>query len=138
MKRGDIGICIECGKEFIAANPKQIRHKECNEVMKLRKKEEVQYSRYTIFARDDFKCVYCGKSSIEHGAYLVLDHIVPYIDSKDSSIYNLITACFHCNGVKGPSRLSKDVYERIIRRNIERNKGISPSKQREVEITLTE
>jgi len=132
MKINDTGICEICGKEFTATYSRQRVHKECIKERELRKKERIEYSKFTIFQRDDFKCVYCGRSPIENGVMLVLDHIISYADTKDNSIYNLITCCYECNIAKGAWGLSKEVYERIIQRNIKKNKGISMKKQIEL------
>jgi 5-methylcytosine-specific restriction endonuclease McrA len=123
---------------FWTHNPNSKYCRKCSPDMRKRKNEYADASRYTIFLRDDFKCVYCGKSSIEDGVKLVLDHINPYIDSKDNSIYNLITSCSECNLTKARNKLPIEIYKRIIDRNIERNKGISMEKQADVFKVLNE
>ena len=128
-------ICIKCGAPASPRSKQNLCH-ECTEAKRLKDKEDRELSYFAIFKRDDFKCVYCGKSSIEDGVKLVLDHLMPYIDTKDNSVYNLVTACWDCNGLKTSTQLSKEVYERIIKRNIQRNKGISPERQAQIELIL--
>lgn len=76
---------------------------------------------FFILERDNFRCVYCGKSSIEDGVKLEVDHLVPssitnleLIDEKDDM---LVTSCSECNHQKSDSILSDDVMKRIIDRN---------------------
>jgi CRISPR/Cas system Type II protein with McrA/HNH and RuvC-like nuclease domain len=125
---GKIITCLRCGKKVYRKG----NAKFCPECVKenvLIYKETKEVGKWVIFSRDEFRCVYCGKSSIEDGVKLELDHIVPYIDSEDNSIYNLITTCSDCNMHKGATHLSQSVYERIIKKNIERTRGISIKKQ---------
>lgn len=136
MSSGGVINCAECGIEMVK---KSHNHKYCkgcrDEVTRrtaLQEREESSRARYAIFLRDDFRCVYCGMSSIEDGVKLVLDHIMPYSAGGDNTIYNLATACFTCNTTKAANVLPIDVYERIVERNKKRNKGISASMQAEV------
>ncbi len=132
MKVGTIGQCQYCGKPFTATNTCQIFCKPCVKLREMHRKETIHRGRYAIFERDDHKCVYCGQSPIEDGVKLVIDHIIPYSISHDNGIYNLITACNECNRSKSNRPLKQEIYERIVKRNIERNEGISPEKQQEI------
>jgi hypothetical protein len=51
--------------------------------------------RFKIFARDGFKCRYCGKTSAD--AILVVDHIHPVCEGGTDDPENLATACEPCN-----------------------------------------
>jgi 5-methylcytosine-specific restriction endonuclease McrA len=130
------GICDVCGNEFIKRQHKHTSCKTCRDKEKLHKGETTEYARFIIFERDDFKCVYCGRSSIEDGISLCLDHVRPYSISHDNSIYNLVSACYECNMMKSGNPLRRDIYKRIIQRNIKRNGGISVEKQIEVDQIL--
>jgi 5-methylcytosine-specific restriction endonuclease McrA len=56
-------------------------------------------SRELIFARDQYRCVYCGRVfPIEE---LTLDHVQPRARAGDRSAGNLVTACRGCNVLKG-------------------------------------
>ena len=54
-------------------------------------------SRRALFARDEWRCVYCGTS----GGRLTLDHVVPRSRGGDSVWENVVTACAPCNLRKG-------------------------------------
>jgi hypothetical protein len=55
--------------------------------------------RARIFARDGFRCVYCGE--VLPPEQLSLDHVQPRLRGGDSSEGNLVTACRPCNLRKG-------------------------------------
>jgi hypothetical protein len=134
-KRVDV-VCVGCGKVFSAKMSTTTHCKRCLAERRMIITEEAKMARYTIFLRDDFKCVYCGQSSIEDGVKLVLDHVIPYSTEKNNSIYNLITSCVKCNMTKVTHPLPLSVYNRIAERNIIRNKGISASKKKELDNIL--
>jgi 5-methylcytosine-specific restriction endonuclease McrA len=54
-------------------------------------------SRRVLFARDGWRCVYCGTAS----GRLTLDHVLPRSRGGDSSWENVVTACSPCNLRKG-------------------------------------
>src|SRR5213083_1303433 len=54
-------------------------------------------SRRALFARDGWKCVYCGTAS----GRLTLDHVVPRSRGGDSVWENVVTSCAPCNLKKG-------------------------------------
>lgn len=55
--------------------------------------------RRRIFARDEHRCVYCGR--VFPGDRLSLDHVEPRRKGGDHSDGNLVTACLPCNRLKG-------------------------------------
>ena len=61
--------------------------------------------REDVFARDGYRCVYCG------GAFpaeaLSVDHVQPRMRGGDRSGGNLVTACGGCNTRKGHRRLAE-------------------------------
>jgi 5-methylcytosine-specific restriction endonuclease McrA len=61
-------------------------------------------SRRALFARDNWRCVYCGTS----GGRLTLDHVVPRSRGGDSVWENVVTSCAPCNMRKG-NRLLHEV-----------------------------
>ena len=121
---GGYGLCKHCRSVFAKKNASQrFCSDDCREQYYLIQKENLRHvekARYSIFERDDFKCVYCGKSSIEDGVVLCIDHIEPYSVRMNNNVYNLITSCSQCNISKGPYSLRRDVYDRIIARNKKR------------------
>ncbi len=54
-------------------------------------------SRRALFARDGWRCVYCGTT----GGRLTLDHVVPRSRGGDSVWENVVTSCAPCNLQKG-------------------------------------
>jgi 5-methylcytosine-specific restriction endonuclease McrA len=58
-------------------------------------------SRRALFARDGWRCVYCGSSS----GRLTLDHVVPRSKGGESIWENVVTACAPCNLRKGDRML---------------------------------
>ena len=55
--------------------------------------------RLAIYHRDNLACVYCG-ATMEEGARLTLDHVVPCLLGGTNEAGNLVTACLACNSAK--------------------------------------
>ena len=66
-------------------------------------------SRRALFARDGWRCVYCGTSS----GRLTLDHVVPRTRGGDSVWENVVTSCAPCNLKKG-NRLLEEASMKLI------------------------
>ena len=60
-------------------------------------------SRRALFARDGWRCVYCGTA----GGRLTLDHVVPRSRGGESVWENVVTACAPCNHRKGNRTLEE-------------------------------
>ncbi|MEI7760128.1 MAG: HNH endonuclease [Thermoleophilia bacterium] len=60
-------------------------------------------SRRALFARDGWKCVYCGTGA----GRLTLDHVIPRSRGGDSVWENVVTACAPCNLRKGDRLLEE-------------------------------
>ena len=58
-----------------------------------------------IFARDDYRCVFCGQVFPEEE--LTVDHLQARSRGGDRSGGNLVTACGACNLKKGRLRLAQ-------------------------------
>lgn len=52
--------------------------------------------RFDVLMRDDFRCRYCGLSMNE-GAILHVDHVIPQSKGGPTTMENLVTACMDCN-----------------------------------------
>src|SRR5215217_3550532 len=63
-------------------------------------------SRRALFARDGWRCVYCGTS----GGRLTLDHVVPRSRGGESVWENVVTACAPCNLRKGDRSLEESGF----------------------------
>jgi 5-methylcytosine-specific restriction endonuclease McrA len=61
-------------------------------------------SRRALFARDGWRCMYCGTTS----GRLTLDHVVPRSRGGDSVWENVVTSCAPCNMRKG-NRLPDEI-----------------------------
>jgi 5-methylcytosine-specific restriction endonuclease McrA len=61
-------------------------------------------SRRALFARDGWRCVYCGTAS----GRLTLDHVIPRSRGGGSDWENVVTSCAPCNLRKG-NRLLHEV-----------------------------
>jgi 5-methylcytosine-specific restriction endonuclease McrA len=61
-------------------------------------KRAVTFSRQNVFARDKFRCCYCGAP----GTYETLnyDHVVPRAQGGRTIWENIVTTCYGCNGRK--------------------------------------
>ncbi len=60
-------------------------------------------SRSVLFARDDWRCGYCGSST----GKLTLDHIVPRSRGGESVWENVVASCAPCNRRKGDRLLTE-------------------------------
>ena len=54
--------------------------------------------RETIFARDDYRCVYCAV--VRPASHLTIDHVEARMRGGDQSEGNLVTCCRTCNQLK--------------------------------------
>ncbi|VAV93646.1 HNH endonuclease family protein [hydrothermal vent metagenome] len=62
---------------------------------------QVAFTRFNVFLRDGFSCVYCGS-----GNELTFDHLIPRSKGGTTHWGNIVTACSPCNLRKG-GRLPK-------------------------------
>jgi len=60
--------------------------------------------RSEIFARDEYRCVYCG--DVFAADDLSVDHVQPRMRGGDGSDGNVVTACRGCNTRKGGRSLA--------------------------------
>ena len=67
-------------------------------------------SRRALFARDGWRCVYCGTAA----GRLTLDHVIPRSRGGDSSWENVVTSCAPCNLRKG-DRLPHEIKMELPR-----------------------
>ena len=76
------------------------------------RKKEVKFSRLNIYARDEFRCQYCGKKFEPRD--LSFDHVVPKRFGGKTEWTNIVTACCRCNRRKG-GRVLKDAGLRLLK-----------------------
>lgn len=106
--------CEICNKEYTTQKPKQrFCSAQCkrdaariysNNYNRIHKNAKLQL-RFSILARDGFKCRYCGRSASEDNVKLHVDHILNKANGGDDDPSNLITACEDCNIGKGKQLL---------------------------------
>jgi hypothetical protein len=118
--------CIKCEIEFSQEFPKQLHcSHECFIDDYLDKNQRIMKEfagrcYFLIYKRDDFKCVYCGRSAHE-GFKLYLDHIYPLSKGGQNHPFNLATCCPSCNTCKGERTLTKEQVFELWKRNIDRD-----------------
>lgn len=81
-------------------------------------------TRFEVFKRDGFKCLYCGRTP--PAVLLHVDHIIPVCSGGDNSRDNLATSCDKCNlGKAGVSltAVPKSLQDRAAE-SIEREKQV--------------
>lgn len=61
-------------------------------------KRGVKFSRVNVFARDEFRCQYCGTKRPVHE--LNYDHVLPRVQGGQTIWENIVTSCYDCNGRK--------------------------------------
>ncbi len=71
--------------------------------MAVKRKSLSKKTRFDVFKRDGFKCMYCGAHP--PGVLLVVDHVVPVASGGGNDIDNLVSACEPCNQGKGAREL---------------------------------
>lgn len=59
-----------------------------------------QEKRLALYLRDGLACAYCGHS-VENGATLSLDHVMPHSKGGGNHESNLVTCCTRCNASRG-------------------------------------
>lgn len=72
--------------------------------------EDCIVSKKTIFARDEYSCVYCGKSS----GKMTIDHVTPRSKGGDDSWGNMVSSCSPCNALKADKSLKEVGFEEPI------------------------
>ncbi len=67
-------------------------------------------SRWAVFVRDDFTCVYCGNGPrhTDDVVVLTIDHRIPRSAGGATTMENMVTACKSCNTGKRNTLLKED------------------------------
>lgn len=110
--------CPQCGVVFA---PRSANQKYCSTAcLTLATKESYSRGRFVIFARDNFRCFYCGRSSFKDNAELRIDHVHPRKHGGDDTAGNLVTSCERCNLEKSAAILPGEIeiLEEVAARNI--------------------
>lgn len=72
----------------------------------------VKFSRSNIFARDRYRCQYCGKKHRTED--LTFDHVLPIARGGRKTWENIVTACWRCNNKKS-GRMPEEAGMRLIK-----------------------
>jgi hypothetical protein len=67
--------------------------------MAIKRKSLPKKTRFEVFKRDGFKCMYCG--ACPPGTLLEVDHVLAVAAGGGNDMDNLVTACEGCNRGKG-------------------------------------
>jgi len=78
-----------------------------------RDKSPVKFSRQNIYARDRYKCQYCGIRFPTEA--LTYDHVLPKSRGGRTEWENIVTCCMDCNRKKG-GRMPHEASMKLIRR----------------------
>ena len=62
-------------------------------------KSSVRFNRKNLFARDGYRCQYCGQT--RPMSQLSLDHVLPRSQGGKTTWENVVCSCMHCNSKKG-------------------------------------
>jgi 5-methylcytosine-specific restriction endonuclease McrA len=73
----------------------------------------VKFSRQNIYARDKYRCQYCGRKFPSEE--LNYDHIIPKSRGGKTEWTNIVTCCIQCNRKKG-GRTPKEAHMKLIRK----------------------
>lgn len=76
-------------------------------------KTPVKFSRQNIYARDKYKCQYCGRRFPTEE--LTYDHIIPKSRGGKTKWENIVTCCIQCNRKKG-GRTNTEAGMKLIRK----------------------
>ncbi len=80
-----------------------------------RPRTPVKFSRQNIYARDKYRCQYCGqKFSSEELTY---DHVIPKSRGGRTEWSNIVTCCVDCNRKKG-GKTPEEAGMKLIRKPI--------------------
>jgi len=70
-----------------------------------KRKKKVKFSRVNIYARDKYKCQYCGTGGKMKD--FTFDHVIPKAQGGKTVWKNIVTCCIDCNSKKGDKSLEQ-------------------------------
>jgi 5-methylcytosine-specific restriction endonuclease McrA len=87
-------------------------------VIWLRKKSKrfspgIKLSRHFVYARDQWRCMYCGKKF--PATQLTFDHVLPRARGGATTWENVVSSCTSCNQQKG-NRLPEEAGMRLLQK----------------------
>jgi len=112
--RRALRLVIDKKAEILEVDERRIFHSErremaCPIVIRLARFVHVprkfrrQVTNTFLFARDHYRCQYCGRhrAQLRGREFLTRDHIVPLSRGGGNTWHNVVTACSPCNNRKG-------------------------------------
>jgi 5-methylcytosine-specific restriction endonuclease McrA len=75
----------------------------------VKQKTQVRFSKFNVFLRDEYTCLYCDKDVNRNSA--TLDHVIPLSKGGKTDWLNIVTSCGHCNSTKGNNTNMKPKYK---------------------------
>lgn len=78
----------------------------------IKRKPLSKRTRFEIFKRDGFRCLYCGATPNQKPLHV--DHVKPVAEGGTNDHFNLATSCSDCNAGKGPVPLEQRKYAASI------------------------
>jgi len=108
--------CANCEESFI---PKVSNQRFCSTDCRIIDEKK---GYFIIYERDQFRCIYCGRSPIIDNVSLHVDHIISVVDGGKDISFNLVTACSQCNLLKSDIKLKPEsivlIQNEVKRRNL--------------------
>lgn len=74
----------------------------------VRQKTQVRFSKYNVFLRDQYNCLYCDEKL--NSSEATLDHVIPLSKGGKTNFENIVTSCSICNSQKGNRTDMKPKY----------------------------
>jgi 5-methylcytosine-specific restriction endonuclease McrA len=78
-----------------------------------RNRIKIKFSRLNIYARDDFRCQYCGEQFMTED--LTFDHVYPQSRGGKTEWTNIVSCCVLCNHAKA-NRTPEEAGMRLLTR----------------------
>ncbi len=78
-----------------------------------RNRSPVKFSRQNIYARDRYRCQYCGNRYPSEE--LTYDHVLPKSRGGKTEWNNIVTCCIECNRKKG-GRIPREAHMKLVRK----------------------
>jgi 5-methylcytosine-specific restriction endonuclease McrA len=94
-----------------------------------KKQKVVKFSRINVYARDGYRCQYCGEHCSTRE--LTYDHVVPRSQGGKTNWTNIVSCCIECNSWKG-GRTPEQAKMKLIK------KPAQPSHVPEVTFQITQ
>lgn len=91
--------CENCEGVFVNSTRRYLKYPVCEDCKgKFGLRNVVYIQRYLTFARDGFRCRYCGRSPMTSDEIeLQVDHLIPRSKQGPNTLENYVTACKECN-----------------------------------------